>query len=614
MMDATRLFIRKQAIGLLILLFTTTTLSGQLHKLASNYFKNGEYEKAAELYIKLYNQSPTNTFYFERYVDALFRANKYRQAEKDIKKQIKKRPELSYLYVSLGKALEYQGKRNKAEEYYEKALRTLRPREIDIRRMANLFMRYGLANYAIKTYERGEELFGQPHKYALLRGNIHRSLGNKEEMIIAYLDYLWDHPNHLNLIKSNFSRYLSAEDRETLAAELYARLRQHPEFMPYRELLLWHFLQEKDYDKALEIAIASDKLDKDHGAKVIYVAQTAFLQRDYDVASKAYQYILQNKSRTNPYYFTAFTRWLESRRHLILNNPDHTEEDLRSLAAEYKRFLDMHGLNASTAPVAIEYARTLIFYVHDLPPAIEMLKKVVALQGLDPRSKAKAKIMLADAYLIANERWEATLLYSQVDKSLREDPLGEEARYKNAMLAYYFGDFDWAREQFGILKSATSRLISNDAIDREVFIMENSGLDTSMDAMKALAKAELAIFQRKYDAALKILDSLSIALPNHEIIDDVLYLKGQIFLSQKQYDEAIKVYEELITKHPDAIRTDNALYALAELYEHTLRQPKKAMKYYEKIFIDYPSSTFAIEARERYRQLQQQLQGKNPQP
>jgi len=613
-MDSVRLFIHRQSITLLLLLITITTSSAQLHKLANNYFKNGEYEKAAELYIKLYNQSPSNTFYFERYVDALFRANKYRQAEKDIKKHIKKRPELSYLYASLGKALEYQGKRKKAEEYYNKALHSLQPREIDIRRMANLFMRYGLANYAIKTYEQGEKLFGNPNKYALLRGNIHRSLGNKDEMIMAYLDYLWDHPNHLNLIKSNFSRYLSAEDRETLAAELFARLRQHPEFMPYRELLLWHFLQEKDYDKALEIAVASDKMGRDHGAKVIYVAQTAFIQEDYEVASKAYQYILQNKSKNNPYYFTAFTRWLESRRNLILNNPQHTEEELRSLVEEYKRFLDIHGFNASTAPVAIAYAHTLIFYVHDLPPAIEVLKKVVAMQGLDPRIKAKAKIMLADAYLIANERWEATLLYSQVDKSLKEDPLGEEARYKNAMLAYYFGDFDWAREQFGILKSATSRLISNDAIDREVFIMENSGLDTSMDAMKALAKAELGLFQRNYDAALKILDSLTVALPNHEIIDDVLYLKGQIYLSQKLYDKAIEVYGALITNHPDAIRTDNALFALAELYEHTLQQPQKAMEYYEKIFIDYPSSTFAIEARERYRRLQQHLQGKTPQP
>jgi hypothetical protein len=39
---------------------------------------------------------------------------------------------------------------------------------------------------------------------------------------------------------------------------------------------------------------------------------------------------------------------------------------------------------------------------------------------------------LADIDLFNDEVWEATLLYSQVDKSMKEEPLGHEARFRNA--------------------------------------------------------------------------------------------------------------------------------------------------------------------------------------
>jgi hypothetical protein len=42
---------------------------------------------------------------------------------------------------------------------------------------------------------------------------------------------------------------------------------------------------------------------------------------------------------------------------------------------------------------------------------------------------------------------------------------------------------------------------------------------------------------------------------------------------------------------------------MAELYELQLNDPAKAMELYEKIFIDYSSSTFSIEARKRFRRL-----------
>ncbi|MDG2448617.1 MAG: tetratricopeptide repeat protein, partial [Saprospiraceae bacterium] len=212
-----------------------------------------------------------------------------------------------------------------------------------------------------------------------------------------------------------------------------------------------------------------------------------------------------------------------------------------------------------------------------------------------------AKLSLADYYLIQGENWESTLLYSQVDKSFREGYLGENARYKNAKLSYYIGDFEWAQEQFGILKSATTKLISNDAIELSVFIMDNANLDTTYAPLKMYAEAELLVFQNKFEEAKNKLDDLVTKFPGHTLQDDVLYSKGLIDLNQKNYDSAASYFEIVVKNHSEEIRGDNALFKLAQMQETVFEDIEKAKELYQRLFIDFTDSTFAIEARKRYR-------------
>ena len=188
-----------------------------------------------------------------------------------------------------------------------------------------------------------------------------------------------------------------------------------------------------------------------------------------------------------------------------------------------------------------------------------------------------------------------------MDKEFREDHLGEMARFKNAKLSYYIGDFEWSQEQFDILKSATSRLISNDAIDLSVFIMDNANLDTTYAPLQLFAEAELLFFQNRTSEAFAKLDSIQLLYPDHTLEDDVLFIKAESYKLRKEFDLAVEMYNEIIKDHPDAIRADNAIFSLASLYEFTLEDPGKAMELYEKLFIEYSDSTFAIEARKRFR-------------
>ena len=75
---------------------------GQDTKLAQQYYVDGEYEKAAYYYQRLYEARPNQDYYFNRYIDCLNALEAFDDSEKAIKKELKKSPEKIQLYVTLG--------------------------------------------------------------------------------------------------------------------------------------------------------------------------------------------------------------------------------------------------------------------------------------------------------------------------------------------------------------------------------------------------------------------------------------------------------------------------------------------------------------------------------
>ena len=165
------------------------------------------------------------------------------------------------------------------------------------------------------------------------------------------------------------------------------------------------------------------------------------------------------------------------------------------------------------------------------------------------------------------------------------------------------GDFEWAQAQFDILKASTSKLIANDALDLSVFIMDHLGLDTTAAPLEAYATADLLVFQNRFEEAFQKVDSLIAAFPEHALEDDILYLKANVYTKKREYNKAAESYQKIIDNYPDGIRADNAIFYLAGLYENHLSDIEKAQTLYETLFIDYSGSTFAVEARKKYRAL-----------
>ncbi|MEM1216823.1 MAG: tetratricopeptide repeat protein, partial [Bacteroidota bacterium] len=371
----------------------------------------------------------------------------------------------------------------------------------------------------------------------------------------------------------------------------------------YPELLAWVFIQRKDYRNAFRQVKALDRRFDENGQRIFDLARVAEQDKDYDAAIRAYDYIVEEKQQASTLYLPAKRQALRVRRFKLVDGYAYTQEDLATLEAQYVSFLGEFGSNKATADIVIELAELQALYMNKLEPATNLLAEMIEYPGINETVKANGKLALADYYLMQGDIWEATLLYSQVDKVFKEGLLGHEARFRNARLAYFNGDFQWAQAQFDVLKASTSKLIANDALDLSVFIMDNLGLDTTAQALQMYADAELLVFRNQFTQAFEQLDTLAKQFPEHTLQDDILYLKGQIFRKQRDYEQAASYYERVVEQFPEDIRADNALFALAEIKERFLDQTEAAKTLYENLFIDYSNSTFAVEARKRYRLL-----------
>jgi len=580
----------------------TSLLSAQDAKLAQQYYRTGEYAKSADMYSELYESSKGNEYYFNRWVESLVKLSRYDDAVSVVKKDLKKNNSRPHNHVLLGSIYAKQNETKKAEEQYELSLKGMGKSQNQIQKVAVAFMNERLYPYAVRAYENGAALLKDDNVFAYNLGDLYRRSGQSGKMVDQFIRAIETQPKKMKNVQNLLERSLDPAGYDTLKIALYDAL-QTSESVELTELLAWTFIQQEDYRGALRQYKSLDRRLGENGSRVYGLVGIASRDGDYDTAIDGCDYLIGLGSDGTTYYLDAQQAKLYNKRKKLVADYNYSEAELKELESEYLAFLEDYGWNSQSAKIIVELAELEAFYLNDRQKAIQYLTKLTELRSLNKYVKAQAKIDLADIYIMEQEIWESTLLYSQVDKEFREELIGQEARFKNAKLSYYSGNFGWAQTQFDVLKSSTSRMISNDAIDLSVFITDNLGLDSTAVPMEKYAQADLLIFQNRFDEALVTLDEIVTEYPDHKLSDDILYSKAQIHYKRKEIQQAVDLYNKIVADYPDEIRADNALFNLGYIYEEILDQPLEAQKIYERLFLEYTDSTFAVEARKKYRQL-----------
>lgn len=573
-------------------------------ELAFEYFRNKEYDKAVELFNELY-QKQGNSYFFSYYIAALQELKNYNEAEKAIKKQIKNKPEDYSLKIMLGHLYKLSGNTEAMRKQYDDVIKLLNTNLSQYFQTANAFISYQEYALAEDTYLKGQKMLRGLYSFHLELASLYQAQKMHEKMINEYIALLYENPQMIQTVQNRLQQSVySNQDKsliQLLQNKLIIQTQKNPDAIIFSELLIWLYTQQMQFNNALTFAMALDKRNKEDGSRVFSLAQTAVANKDYTTALKAYQYII-NKGAQSAWYFEAKNEYLMTLYLQILK--ESTVE--RNKIIELEKLLEQHitnnGINKNTFSVIIALSKVKALYLQKIDESIDLLKKITENSPSFAQNQLnEAKLLLGDLMLMKNDIWEATLLYTQVEKNNSNEPIAHEAKFKKAMLAYYNGDFLWAQAQMDVLKASTSKLIANDAFALSQFINENIENDSSQRTLTTFSNSDFYSFKHLDSLALLCLDTILNNKDAYSLYDDAFLRKGDIFVKIKNYTQAVNMYDTILTRFKTEITAPQAAYKLADIYQYKLINEDKAKYYLELLFTQYPGSFYADEARKRFR-------------
>ncbi len=578
------------------LVFLTFSVFAQNEQLAANYFDRGDFEKALVSYEELLVKQPGNTNYFQKTVDCYQQLSQFEKAEKLIQQRLDKYKQPN-LFIELGYNYQLQKDEKNAAKNYEKAIDKINENPSNVYAIAVNFEQKSLLDYALKSYQLAIKLepkFSFNQQMAVLYGQ----QGKVDLMIEKFLEDGEKNPQNTIYIQNYLSRFMMEESEETFGESLRKALilkTQKSQDVYWNQFLSWFYVQQKEYGKAFIQEKAIYKRNPESFSNIVSLAELAIEQNQDEDAVTIINFVLDNTDNLDLQIF--------SNAFLLRNRiKKSTPKEYPNLKADLELALKKFGVSPFSISLQELQAEFFAFNLNEPEAGKEVLKNALKFQ-LNEYQKAEIKMQLADILLFQEQYNQALIYYSQIEDDLKNDQIGHEASLKVAKTSYFQGDFQWAQSQFKILKSASTQLIANDAMEYFLLIADNTAEDSTQVALKKFARGDYLIYQNKNDLALV---EFSKILKEHkgDAIEAVTLLRlGKINEKLGNHTEALRLYKEIIDKHSDGIYVDEALFFSAEIYDDKLKQPEIAKPLFEKMIFEHQDSIYFIESRRKFREI-----------
>jgi len=577
-------------------LFFSLVCFSQNEQLAQYYFDKGDFEKAKISFEELLKTAPQNTNYFEKIIACYQQLQQFDLAEKTIQERFEKYKQASLL-VELGYNFQLQKKDDSAKKYYDEAITRIKKNPNEIFSISKSFEKKVLLDYALQSYLMAVQLvptFNFNYQMALLYGQ----LGNTEKMISTFLNEAYQNPQNSFQIQNQLARFMVEDGdetfNETLRKELILRTQKSQDIF-WNDYLSWFYVQQKELGKAFIQQKAIYKRNSETLSGILSLGNLAIEEGESDIAKEIFDFIILNTKDVELI--------IQAQTYIMQLKIDKAQEiDFATIHSELVNLLKEYDVSPMTIDLQLMQAHFLAFNMKKIPEGKSLVKNALDLQ-LPPYELAKVKMELADILLLEEKYNQALLYYTQIEENLKNDVLAHEASLKAAKTSYFQGDFVWALKQFSALKSASTQLIANDALEYFLLINDNTVADSTQTALKQFAKGDYLLYQKRNPEAIAQFQFILKSFKGQDIEAVTQLRLGKIYEKQGEYNLALSQYQNSIDHHPDGIYIDEALFFLAEIYNNKLQQPEKAKPLYEQLIFNHQDSIYFVEARKEYRKL-----------
>lgn len=576
--------------------------------LARQFSQAGEYDKSLPVYRQLYYKAPFDKSLYNEYLADLVAASSYDTALALTAYMQQIRPQDLTIKADRAYLLEQKNDKKQGEVVWEEVLSLGARDAYQIRLLADALQKRNQYDRAIRLYEEARRLSGNDMLFTQELALLYSSKGDKSKALAYTLDMAVQQLQPVEDVKNSLALIIGEDARlqQQLLKDLKKRMANHPQ-QSLLELWIWQSLRTGNIAQLTDEAA---RLDKEHGTDGYLMLQLGIMLDQNEIYAEALRVleIAEGMNKTQNHQRDILLYKSSVLKKLIVQRKPIDRVQSEKLKRNYEVLFDKYPQLINTSAY-LDYLHVRAIYLNETDSAVAILKNYILRPQLRKDVNSRAKLDLGDYYLIQGNQWEATLLYAQVDKAHKEDALGELAKFKNARLSYFFGEFDWAQQQLKILKAASSDMIANDALYLSVLITENTPPDSNYTPLVNFARADLLLFQYKTKEALDVLTAILEENPETPLADDILMAKAKIAMEEGRNTDAVVLLKDLYNGYKDDVLADDALLKLAELYEVPLNNPGEAVKYYELLVTEFPSSTYVQAARQKLKLLSS---GKSP--
>ncbi len=588
----------------LIVIYILFSIHGnaQNAELANSYFRKGEYEKAILLYKPLFENNPIRQDYFKSLLTCYQQVESYEESRALIETQIEKFPEQIYLFIELGYNHQLLGQDEIAQKYYKQSIDFVRQNPSFVFMIGRSFRQNHLLDEALISYQIAKELNPKLNT-EISEAQIYGEKGELEKMFSLYLDLVDKNANYFSTVQRYVGNFIS-DDKNNSNNALFKKLllkraQSNPEDT-WNVLLSWLFMQQQEYSKAL---VQEKSLFKRNPSSLLRIREIGYLsynKLEYKTSKNAFEYMLNHSEEAvldNESKLLAEIYLLK-----IENIAFKEKKDKSNIEDKYKELILKYGQGKETLELHLSFADFLTFDYDEPEKAIANLEKVLPDTESD-FEKGIVQMKIADILVFTDQFNQALILYTQIQYDLKNSQLAQEARFKVARTSYFKGDFQWAQNQLKVLKSSTSQLIANDALELSLKISNNLDNDSINQGLKIYAKSELLGFQKKYKQAIDTLSYVLTQFKGQQIEDDALFTQAKFYHHLEVYENVEANLLSILNFHPESLLIDDSIFKLGILYRDQLHDPVKAQEMFERIIFEFPSSIYLVDARKYYRKL-----------
>mgnify|MGYP001298297709 CR=1 FL=1 len=568
---------------------------------AQSLFSKGDYEKAVQIYEKL----PSNKLprFYSSYLYSLNALSKYKEAKKVAQKMyLRDKNNLRYLsdVIIFERKNDDKSQASKNLNILIKELKTKPSQALTI---SNNFNRNEMYDFAIKVLDATENDNNRTN-YLIQKAENYSSLQDYEKMVTSLLDLLEYNASRELYVRNKFQKTIynfgikNENFNKSLKKLLISYSNKNLTNPIYSDLLVWYFIQNKNYEMAYRQSVSMDLKFGDYDFTLLDIASLFQQEKKHMQANKVYNYII-SKNKKDKLFYQAHAQKIN------LAFVSDNQQLIKEVRENYDNYELDFPLNKITINFYSAYAKFQALHNNDYESSEKIFLKILNLDNIkDEVDLAEAKLNYSDILVYDGRIWEALIYYSQVEKKFKENPIGHKAKLKIAKVYYYNGDFEVAQAQLDVLKRSTSKLISNDAIDLSLLITDNLSLDTTDIVMRMYAKAEMLAYQRKYIEALSLYDSLINKYQFHSLVDEALFEKYKIYYKLEDFDNCIFALNKILEYSHNDILADDATYFLAKIYDEKINDINLALLNYNIIIEKFQGSIYYDFSRKKIRSIQ----------